>query len=110
MNVRYRIEVVLTSLVLGATLAIVPQARHGTITCAQVRQLYSARILRRARAALLLALAREHAQRATVAAAAVRGRVPVQRLTQITVSPKNPQESADPKLKHLLASLATICR
>jgi hypothetical protein len=97
MKTRYRAKAVLTSLALVLALAAAAPPKLPPLDCGAAHRLYSQRMLRRARAVLLLELAREHERRAAVILGA----------TDDFQLP--PQETASPRLKHLLAILATKC-
>lgn len=111
MNHRYRIKVVLTSLALAAAVTgSTTRPSPPPLTCAAIHRLYSRVALRRARAALLLALAQAHERRAAVAARRVRGeREGYEIVGKMSLLSRASQETRDPRLKHLLAILATTC-
>ena len=102
---RYRKHIVLTSLALCTLLGAAPAPKH---SCAEIRTLYSPRMLRALRERLLLAYARSHERRAAEAIEAIRlhQRPDLSTPGLITLEP---QENDDPRLKHLLAYVAMNC-
>lgn len=99
----------LTSLALLASLAVAQAAPPAPHACSDIRRLYSPRILREVRARLMLAYAESHERRAKEIAAAIRARTPLRPAVQKDHLTIDSQESDDPKLKHLLAYVATSC-
>lgn len=99
----------LTSLALLASLAVVQAAPPKPHACSDIRRLYSPRVLRGLRARLMLAYAESHERRAAAIAAAIRARTPLRPAVQKDQLVIDPQESDDPRLKHLLAYVATNC-
>ena len=99
----------LTSLVLLASLLVgsnSPARPHG---CSDIRRLYSPRVLRELRLRLMIAYSESHERRAAEITDAIRNRrvpaPPVQK-DQFEI---HPQESDDPRMKHLLAYVAMNC-
>ena len=93
----YLIRTALTSLTLfAALLATAPAPARKPSSCSDIRRLYAPRVLRELRAQLLLAYAR--ARREAPGTSALRDEI-------IAAS----QESDDPRMKHLLAYVATKC-
>ncbi len=104
----------LTSLALLASLAMTPPPTPKAQACSDIGRLYSPRLLRELRARLILAYEESHEHRAAEIAAAIRRRRPIAaaldpgfaRSAQIHI---DPQESDDPKLRHLLVYVAKNC-
>jgi hypothetical protein len=105
----YPICPALTSLVLLASLALTPPSVPRSHGCSDIGRFYSSRILREVRARLMLAYAESHARRAADIAAAIRNHAALQPAVQKDQLLLHPQESDDPKLKHLLAYIAMNC-
>lgn len=98
MKSRYPARVLLTSLALIATIiGATPRPSPQPLDCLSVHRLYSERLFRRARAMMLLELAKQHERRASVLLGMTERSSPV------------PQETPGPRLKHLLTVLATSC-
>ena len=99
----------LTSLVLLASLAVSQPPAPKPHACSDIRRLYSPRLLRELRARLMLAYAMSHERRAAEIAAAIRSHSPLAAAVQKDQLRFDAQESDDPRLKHLLAYVATNC-
>jgi hypothetical protein len=105
----YPICPALTSLVLLASLLFMPATAPRSHGCSDIRRLYSPRMLRELRVRLMLAYAESHERRAAEIIEAIRTHsalAPAVRQTRLRI---DPQESDDPKLKHLLAYVAMNC-
>ncbi len=99
----------LTSLVLLASLAVAPAPQPRSHDCSDIRRLYSPRLLRELRVRLLMAYAESHERRAAEIAAAIRNHASLSLPVQKDQLEMVPQESDDPKMKHLLAYVAMNC-
>ncbi len=105
----YPICPALTSLVLLASLSSVPATASRSHSCSDIRRLYAPRVLRELRVRLMLAYAEAHERRAAQIVEAIRTRSAITPPVQKDHLRIVPQESDDPKLKHLLAYVAMNC-
>lgn len=105
----YPICPALTSLVLLVSLLVAPASQPRSPSCSDIRRLYSPRVLRELRLRLMIAYAESHQRRGAEIAAAIEHHRMIDPALEKDKLAIHPQESDDPRMKHLLAYVAMNC-